>query len=303
MDYRQARTQAGFWLEYVALRAVVALLSFLGVDRGSAFMGRLWRWFAPFNPRHSRADQHLANAMPDLTSGERKRILSDMWENLGRTFAEGLLLPEIVRRPERIVLSDGLAADIRAIGAGGAVFCSLHQGNWELLAVGGASLGKPFAGIYRELKNPLAEAYFRSRRETAYPGGLVAAGTTSILRLRSLARSGVAIAMMADLPDGTGIVAPFFGHPALLSKLPVTLARHLGLPLVVAHCRRVDGAHFCIEGERLDLPHTDNAEADVDQATRVLHATFETWIRSEPGQWMWATRKWPNLALHDAASK
>lgn len=303
MDFRQARTQAGFWLEYAGLRIVVAMLSLLGVDRASALMGRLWRWVARFNPRHLRADQHLAHAMPELMPAQRKSILLDMWENLGRTFAEGLLLPEIVKQPERVVLSDRLAADIQAIGAGGAVFCSLHQGNWELLAVGSTGLGKPMAGVYRPLKNPLAEAYFRSRRETAYPGGLVAAGTTSILRLRSLARSGVAIAMMADLPDGTGIVAPFFGQPALLSKLPVTLARHLGLPLVVAHCRRIGGAHFRIEGERLELPRTEDADADVDQTTRVLHATFETWIRDEPGQWMWATRKWPKLGLYGAAAK
>lgn len=301
MDYRQAGTQAAFWLEYVGLRVVVALLGLLGVDRASALMGRLWRWFARFNPRHARADRHLALAMPELGPVQRTGILLDMWENLGRTFAEGLLLPEIVSHPERIAISERLAADIRAIGAGGAIFCSLHQGNWELLAVGSTGLGKPVAGVYRPLKNPLAEAYFRSRRETAYPGGLVAAGTTSVLRLRSLARSGVAVAMMADLPDGTGIVAPFFGHPALLSTLPVTLARRLGLPLVVAHCQRTDGAHFRIDGERLDLPHTDDADADVDKATLALHSVFETWIRRAPGQWMWATRKWPKLEL-DASS-
>lgn len=301
MDYRQAGTQAAFWLEYVGLRVVVALLGLLGVDRASALMGRLWRWFARFNPRHARADRHLALAMPELGPVQRTGILLDMWENLGRTFAEGLLLPEIVSHPERIAISERLAADIRAIGAGGAIFCSLHQGNWELLAVGSTGLGKPVAGVYRPLKNPLAEAYFRSRRETAYPGGLVAAGTTSVLRLRSLARSGVAVAMMADLPDGTGIVAPFFGHPALLSTLPITLARRLGLPLVVAHCQRTDGAHFRIDGERLDLPHTDDADADVDKATLALHSVFETWIRRAPGQWMWATRKWPKLEL-DASS-
>lgn len=303
MDFRQARTQAGFWLEYAGLRAVVGLLGLLGVDRASSFMGFLWRRFARFNPRHARAEQHLALAMPELTPHERTAILLDMWENLGRTFAEGLLLPEIVDSPGRIVMGESLAEEIRTIGAGGAVLCSLHQGNWELLAVGSIGLGKPVAGVYRPLKNPLSEAYFRSRREKAYPGGLVAAGTSSVLHLRSLARGGVAIAMMADLPDGTGIVAPFFGHSALLSKLPVTLARRLGLPLVVAHCQRTDGAHFRIDGERIELPHTEDADADVEQATLALHAVFETWIRNAPGQWMWATRKWPKLEFRTPAAE
>lgn len=302
MDYRKARTQAGFWLEYAALRAVVALLGLLGVDLASALMGRLWRWFARFNPRHLRAKRNLAFALPHLTAAERAAILSEMWENLGRTFAEGLLLPEIVRHPQRLTMSDRLVADIRATGAGGIVFCSLHQGNWELLTVCCAMVGKPVAGVYRQLKNPLAEAYFRSRRQTAYPAGLIAAGATSVLRLRSLARSGAAIAMMADLPDSTGIRGPFFGGSSSLSKLPVTLARHLGLPLVVAHCQRTGGAHFLVDGERLDLPRTDDPEADVAEGARRLHAIFETWIRDDPGQWMWATRKWSEAVLRGSAT-
>lgn len=301
MDYRKARTQAAFWLEYAGLRIAVALLRFLGIDRASAMMGRLWRWFARLNPRHLRAERNLAFALPKLTAAERNLILSEMWENLGRTFAEALLLPEIVNEPERVVVNDKFAADIRALGAGGAVFCSLHQGNWELLAIGCAVIGKPVAGVYRSLKNPLAEHYFRSRRETAYPAGLIAAGATSVLRLRSIARGGAAIAMMADLPDGTGIRAPFLGGPSSLSKLPVTLARHLGLPLVVARCRRVDGVHFCIDGQRLDLSRTDDADADVAEGTRALHAIFEDWIRDQPGQWMWATRKWSEAVLRGEA--
>jgi len=301
LDYQKARMQAGFWLEYAGLRVAVALLRLLGVDLASAMMGRLWRWFARFNPRHSRAERNLAFALPHLTAAERASILSQMWENLGRTFAEGLLLSEIMLQPQRVVMNDRFAEDVRALGAGGAVFCSLHQGNWELLAMGCAMVGKPVAGVYRRLKNPLAETYLRSLREMAYPAGLVAAGATSVLRLRSLARGGAAIAMMADLPDGTGVQAPFFGGPSYLSKLPVTLARHLGLPLVVAHCRRVDGVHFCIDGQRLDLSRTDDPDADVAEGTRALHAIFEEWIRAEPGQWMWATRKWSEAILRGDA--
>lgn len=300
MDYRKARTQAGFWLEYAGLRVAVALLCVLGIDLASALMGRLWRWFARFNPRHLRAERNLAFALPGLTDTQRTSILLDMWENLGRTFAEGLMLPEMVLEPQRVAMSEKLMADLDTIGGGGAVFCSLHQGNWELLAIGCAAVGRPIAGVYRPLKNPLADRYFRLRRETAYPAGLIAAGATSVLRLRSLARGGAAIAMMADLPDGTGIRAPFFGGRSSLSKLPVTLARHLGLPLVVARCCRLDGAHFRIDGERIVLAHTDDPDADVDEGTRALHAVFENWIRSEPGQWMWATRKWSEAILGGA---
>lgn len=286
-----------FALEYGLLRFVVGLLRCLGVDRASGLMGRLWQRFAPLNPRHRRAGRHLTLAMPELSARERSRILAGMWNNLGRTFAEGLLLPDMSAMSDRIGITEDLAADVAACGPSGMVFCSLHQGNWELLALASAKLGRPMAGIYRPLRNPYSEAYFRSLREGAYGAGLVSAGAASALKLRSMARGGAAIAMMADLPDETGIVAPFFGCPSPLSKLPVTLARHLGLPLVVARCRRVHGVHFITEGRRLEIARTDDADADIADATRVLHAIFEGWIRDEPGQWMWATRKWRDQDL------
>lgn len=292
MGYRDIRTKFGFWLEYLGLRVGVSLLECLGVDRASATMGWIWRKFAPYNPRHGRADRHLRLAMPQLSVAERSRVLGDMWESLGRTFAEGLLLPKVIRKPERVEISAELAAALAECRGSGIVFCSLHQGNWELLAFAGSKLGIPVAGIYRALRNPYSEEYFRTLRVDTYAAGLVSAGAASALRLRSIARSGSAIAMMADLPDDTGIVADFFGYPSHLSKLPVTLARHLGLPIVVARCRRTSGVHFITEGRRLEIKRTDNADSDIAEGTKALHAVFEDWIRDEPGQWMWATRKW-----------
>lgn len=292
MTVGDIRSKVACSVEYAALRFVAFLLGSLGVDRASALMGWLWQRFAPLNPRHRRSDRHMAYAMPDLTAAERGKVLSAMWNNLGRTFAEGLLLPQIVAEPGRIEINPNLAAAIKDCGNKGIVFCSLHQGNWELLAVASEKIGQPVAGIYRPLRNPQSEAYIRSLREGVYTAGLVTAGGASALKLRSIARSGAAIAMMTDLPDGTGIDAPFFNQVSPLSKLPVTFARHLGLPLVVARCKRTDGAHFVAEGMRIDIAKTDDADADIVAATLALHAVFEDWIRHEPGQWMWAIRKW-----------
>jgi len=292
LGYRDIRTKCGFWLEYLGLRVGVWMLERLGVDRASATMGWIWRKLAPYNPRHERADRHLRLAMPQLSGDERSQVLGDMWENLGRTFAEGLLLPKVTCEPERVEISAELTADLGACRGSGIVFCSLHQGNWELLALAGSKIDIPVTGIYRALRNPHSDEYVRRLREGVYGGGLVPAGAASALRLRSIARSGSAIAMMSDLPDDTGMVADFFGYPSHLSKLPVTLARHLGLPIVVARCRRTSGVHFITEGRRLELKRTSDADSDIAEGTRALHAVFEEWIRDEPGQWMWATRKW-----------
>ena len=283
--------------EFAALKTITTVLRLLGVDRASALMGYLWRQLGPFNGRHRRAEMHLRLALPELDAAARQRILGDMWENLGRTAAETVLIPQILREPRRISASAELIAAVDAAESDGRgiVFCSMHTGNWELVACGPRQLGQPMAAVYRRLANPYSDQFLKRLRLRIYDGGLMETGGSSALKLRSLAREGLAIAMLSYLPDGTGLTLPFLGRPSKLASLPVALARRLGIPLVIGRCIRLGGVRFRIDGQLLDMPRTDDVEADIATATARLHATFERWIREEPAQWMWSIRKWGKL--------
>ena len=285
------RRRLAWRLQYLALRAVAVLLEGMGLDRASAFMGRCWRLFAPLNSRHRRADAHLALALPHLSAAERRVILGDMWENLGRTAAETILLPRLLAEPQRIACA--VAADELAKAAGGAVFVSLHTGNWEVVSLPLLQAGFETKALYKPLSNPYVENWLRARREPLYPGGLIGRQHGIAVKLRSIARAGSVLAIIADQSDRTAITVDFFGRPARAMPFPALLARRLGLPLFVGRTIRTTGAHFRIEGRWLDVPHTAEAEADVIAATRAVHAVWEDWIREYPGQWMWAHRKWP----------
>lgn len=276
----------------VVLNAVAGLLGLVPVDLASAIMGWLWRRLAPLNERHRRADTFLAAAMPELSREDRRRILGDMWENLGRTAIETIRLPEMIADRGRFELAVEALEPHRAAMAGGAVFATLHQGNWEFSGWGIRLFGFPTAAVYRPLRNPIVEDFLRAKRAPIYDAGLYPADRVAALRLRSLARRGVAIGMVADLKDRTGIEAPFFGRRAMVATFPATLARRLGLPLIAGRTLRTRGANFRIEAVRVDVPYTQDAEADVAAATLALHGQFEAWIRERPEQWMWATRKW-----------
>jgi KDO2-lipid IV(A) lauroyltransferase len=175
----------------------------------------------------------------------------------------------------------------------GAVFAALHMGNWELCGWGIHLSGLPVAAVYQALKNPLAEEFLRRRRLAVYDRGLYPRDQATALKLRSLARSGVAVGMLADLRDHSGAELPFFGKPARVATFPAVLARRLGVPLIVGRTVRTGGVRFRIEAHRIDVPVTDDAEADILAATAALHGQFERWIAENPGQWMWAHRKWP----------
>lgn len=277
-------------LQHLALLAVTGFLTLLGIDRASALMGWLWRRLAPFNRRHARARDHLAAALPELSAGEHHRILGDMWENLGRTAAEVLLLPELLKETWRV---DCLVPRSELEKArGGAVFVSLHTGNWEIVSLPLRDAGLAVKALYKPLSNPYVEEWLRARRAPIYPGGLIGRQHGIAVKLRSIARAGSVLAVIADQTDRTAITVDFFGRPARAMPFPALLARRLGLPLFVGRTVRTEGARFRIDGRWLEVPQGPDAEADVATLTRSIHDVWESWIREHPGQWMWAHRKW-----------
>jgi len=55
---------------------------------------------------------------------------------------------------------------------------------------------------------------------------------------------------------------------------------------------RLPGVRFRIALTQIDVPSTDDRQADIAAATAALHACFEDFIRRNPEQWMWAHRRW-----------
>ncbi len=279
-------------VEYVGLRAVAGLLRLMPLETASAFMGRAWRAIAPFNARHRRALANLAFVMPELSDGERRAIVGDMWENLGRVTAETVLIDRILAEPDRIAVALD-PADFAGVDLSrGAILVSLHAGNWELAAAGTPTLGLAAGAVYRKVRNPLVERYLLDLRRPLYPAGLVAKEGTTALRLRRVARPGTALCVLADLRDFTGITIDFMGRPAKVATFPAVFARRLGLPLIAARVIREANVHFRIVARPLPVPRTADVDADVEAATHAINDVFEEWIRAEPGSWMWGNRKW-----------
>ncbi len=234
--------------------------------------------------------RNLALAYPEMSDEERRTLAADMWENLGRTFAEGFRLEEIVRQGRVTFESD---AFVEAMASGGpCVVCGLHLGNFELVAFTGKRMGAPFTGVYQRISNPLVDAETRRIRAFLYDGGLLPKTPVTARALLKTAKSGGYPAFLADLRDDRGAPVPFFGHPARSNVFPALLARTTGLPMYAGAAYRLPGVRFRIKIVRVPIPETDDRDADALAATAALQAAFETFIRAAPEQWMWAHRKW-----------
>jgi Kdo2-lipid IVA lauroyltransferase/acyltransferase len=276
-------------LEYAGFRAAAALARALPLETASNLSGFLWRVFAPLLKRHPRSVANLRAAFPDKSEAECDQIARGMWETLGRIFAEGFRLSEIVEQGRIEVdprVYEIIPADRRFVAA------AAHQGNWELAAAALQQIGGRGAGIYQRIKNPLVEDYIRRIREPFYTGGLWPKQEDAARRALRHVRNGGVLATMADLRDRKGVMAPFFGRPAPSSPFPALVARMTGAPLYAVEIVRLPGLRFRVSLRKIDVPVTDDRNADVLAATAALHAAFEDFIRRNPEQWMWAHRRW-----------
>jgi KDO2-lipid IV(A) lauroyltransferase len=279
--------------EYAGFMAVDRLFSRMTLEVASARSGALWRALAPLLSRHQRVLAHLSMAFPDMPAARRETIARDMWEVLGRVFGESFHLPALAG-PDRLALDDEAfwRAQIRRRNGRGYVVCAPHLANWEIAAPVLNRLGLHTAGLYQGLTNPLVDRRVQSLRAFAYPGGLYAKKPSATRALIRHVKDGGTLAMLADLRDSSGIRVPFFGISAKATRFPAMLARLYDVPMLAGRITRLPDAHFRGALVEIPVPRTQDAEADIYEATQALQKTFEDWIRATPEQWMWGHRRW-----------
>jgi KDO2-lipid IV(A) lauroyltransferase len=282
-DLRYRLEYAGFLLVQQATRA-------LPLEAASRASGLGWRLVAPHLYRQDRALRNLALAYPEMPPKWRKKLAADMWENLGRTFAESFHLRRILAEG-RIRFEPEERFDEIARG-GPFVVCGLHLGNWEIVAYAGKRMGVPLTGVYQRLSNPLVDAETHKLRSFLYEGGLLPKAPVTARVLLRKAQEGGYPAFLADLRDDRGARVPFFGRLARSNAFPALLARTSGLPLYAGAAFREPKVRFVIRIEPVPVPHTNDRAADAIAATAALQAQFEAFIRQAPEQWMWAHRRW-----------
>lgn len=284
--------RAQFRLEAAGFDLVAAGIRALGPDRASALGGALWRKLAPSNKRHARAEAHLRAAFPEKEPAEIAELLDAMWDNLGRTSAEAFHLGKLIAEQDRFTIHPRFFEAIAAAKARGAVFVSLHLGNWELASPLLHQHGLPVAGVYQRLRNPLVDARATEARGPFYAHGLYSKGSETARKLLRIVGDGGTVTIMADLRDLTGVSVPFFGRPAPSTIFPALLARGRDVPLFAGVVARKAAATFEADVVEIPVPRTSDREADLLETTAAIQRQFEAFIRKRPGQWMWGHRRW-----------
>jgi KDO2-lipid IV(A) lauroyltransferase len=277
-----------------SIEAVIILLGLLmfrllPLDMASAFGGVLGQVFGPFFRAHRTAQINIAMALPELTDRQRSRILSEMWNNLGRVIGE---YPHLSRPmlAQRITMEGREHVEVVKASGKGSLFISGHFANWEIAPLTASLGGLPLVLIYRAANNPVADRiirYIRSRYNLSMHNKGREGATEALRALKE----NLAVGMLVDQKMNDGSPVPFFGRDAMTATAVASIAIKQQVPLLAARVVRTDGAHFHVT---IMPPVMFDPKADAKEAMADINKLFEGWIREKPAQWFWVHNRWNN---------
>ncbi len=276
-----------YMVEAFVLHGLFGLMRLLPVRVASALGGFLARTIGPHLAASRKALQNLANATP--CPPNPKRIVVDMWDNLGRVAAEYPHLSTIVE--DRLeVHGQDILDDLLARECGG-IFISAHMANWEILIPAAQKrLGVEVALTYRRPNNPRAAQLLEKARADAGITLALPKGRKTGPRLIETLKNHGYVGMLVDQKYNGGLAVPFFGRPAMTNPVFVRLAQKYNVPIVPVQVERVAHARFRIT---VHPPiEVSQGEAAIAQALHHIHNLLEAWILAHPAQWLWLHKRW-----------
>jgi KDO2-lipid IV(A) lauroyltransferase len=277
------------------LKGLIRLLGLLPFD----WVGRLgdgigWLVYRRNGREVHDARVNLALCFPDHPEHERERLVRQNLIETGRSLAQMVRIwAGGARDWGEIVDENGfLAFGSELIARGrGLIFTMPHLGNWELMAYLATRIA-PATALYRPSRLQVMDELMRRGRQRS---GITPVPTDrqGLKALHGSLRRGEIVGILPDqVPKSggaSGVVAPFFGHPALTMTLISRLARRHGS--AVLFC----GAVYDRELRRYRVHYFEGEPMIGDSspvaAAAALNRGVERLAREFPAHYQWTYRR------------
>ena len=283
-------------LEYLLTAGFYGAMRLLPLPVASAFGGKAARVIGPHIRRTRLARRQMRTHLPAISEDESGRIAADMWENLGRTFAE---YPHMHRdaMAARITIEGGDILQQLKAQERNFLIMSGHIGNWEVIPRASSMLGMPVHVIYRPPNNPLTHRLIDTIR-SRYALGHYGKGLEGARGVMDAMKKGEPVAMLIDQKDNQGALLDFMGSPAMTMTSAAKMALKYSVAVVPCFIERTQGAHFTAHFMPALTPPPESADSETRALAfmQAMNDALAEWIRAHPAQWFWLHRRWPKQA-------
>ncbi len=237
---------------------------------------------------------NLALCFPEHSAALREQLVRDNLVETGRSLAQMLRIWSGQPRDwGEIVDDDGFlefGRDLIARGRG-LIFTMPHMGNWELLAYLATRIA-PATALYRPPRLVAIDGLMRRGRERS---GIAPVPTDrqGLKALHAALQRGEIVGILPDqVPKAggaAGVLAPFFGHPALTMTLISRLVRRHGSAVLFC-CAVYDRVE-----DRYRIRYFEGEPAIGDKcsdlAAAALNRGVERLARELPAHYQWTYRR------------
>ncbi len=285
-------------LAYLGLRITSMAMHWFPVDinlRTARLLGAIW---SHFDRRHrARAVANLQRSFPDFTEAQCSGLAKQSVQNMFMLGVEVLHTTRLVRIDtwRNYIELDNFrkTLELLMMRNQGLIMLTGHYGNWEILGYVLATLGFESTAVARPLDNPYINDWVFGVRERQ--GQKIVGKKGAISEITHLLANGGVVGFVADQNAGSkGIFVDFFGRKASTYKSIGLLAMQYEVPVVIGYARRLDGRfQFRVGTQDIIWPKDWKDQADpLRYITQRYTTAIETFIRDDPGQYLWVHRRW-----------
>jgi KDO2-lipid IV(A) lauroyltransferase len=283
------------WIEYVAAKTLLVVCSFVPLRVLRPFGAALgWIAYRVIRIRRRVSAKNIMTSLPGVDQTTVDRIALESYKNFGRSVMESIayrrMSPESMKNMFTV---EGREYPEEALARGnGALVCTGHFGNWELLASAIALSGFPIHGTDTRHTNRRTHQMIVDLR-TAH-GAKTLAPDEPVKRLLHLLSENQFLGYLPDQDGGrAGVFVDFLGRLASTRRGPAILAVRKGAPIApVFAVRERTNRHRVIFCELIWPDPRLKGRAAVEDLTQRFTRLLEDRVREHPELYFWMHRRW-----------
>ena len=261
----------------------------LGISLSRKIFSSLFKKIGPIFKSKKVINKNLNIFSLKVPEINRKKIISDMWANYGKTFIEYIFLNQLRKNKSQITIlgEENLRKIIEQKKP--VIFVSGHFANFELMSMEITKRNIKLATIYRPLNNLFLNPFMEFLRENYVCKNQIKKGMKGVRNAIEYIKKGYSIALMIDQRVSEGEKINFFDKEALTTTLPAQLSIKFDLVIMPVFIQREINDNFTIEFYK---PIDNKNLKNKIELTKELNNILEKMIKKNPYQWIWTHNRW-----------